>query len=177
MNPRHDPLSSQFAFHLNCIPHRDDPGLLAFAWVLARATVLAWAAIALLYAVRYAWVDGYRFGPGEVAVFSLCFIVFEEQARWLWLDAAVRPTRAALRFFLYIVVFESVVFYLSATAGPVDFLWLRAGSVLVHAVCGGLALLSVARPVAVRYTLFGLAVAFHALMNLFGTPALVAALD
>lgn len=176
MNPRHDPLSSQLAFHLNWIPHRDDPGLLAFGYVLARATMLAWFCILLLYAVRYAWVDEYKFSPGEVAVFSLCFIVFEEQARWLWLDAAVRPARAALRFFLCIVVFESVVFYFSATAGLADFLWLRAGSVLVHAVCGGLALLSVARPAAGRYALFGLAVAFHALMNLYGTPALVAAL-
>ena len=96
MTPRHDVLSSQLAFRLNWIPHRDNPGLLAFLYVLVRATALTYACLLLPYAVHYAWTEDYAFGAAEVMAFSLCFIVFEEQARWLYLDAAVARARAAL---------------------------------------------------------------------------------
>lgn len=170
---RYDFLAADFFSNLNWIPQRRDPRLVAFLYVVIRSVVLTYVVLILYYLAIYAWRNSLNFSASEVFLFSISFVLFEEQARWIFISDADSKLKSSVRFFVYIVIFETMAFYVSSTAELLDYLAIRSWSVMVHAVCGLMSLKFVAAALRVKVPVFFLAVLFHVLMNMLAIPKLV----
>lgn len=173
MSMNFDILSQKFFAKLNFIYDPASPGIVDFIICIARAALLSYAALALLYVYKYSGRSNFNFDNSEVSIFSIIFIFFEEQARWIYSSSAENKMKSSAKFFLFIVLYESILFYVSSPIGVVDFLLTRSGSVIVHFVNGAIALFSFWRNLLKKYMIFIFAIAFHFYMNLQGSSAII----
>ena len=167
-----DLLSADCRYSINWIPSATNPGVLSFLMAIARAYALSVLCIAALYPI-YKGQATYSFGAAEVSLFTFIFVIFEEQARWVYASRAATPAAANAKFAILIIVIESIGFGLGSKGQLSDFAAVRAGSMIVHVINAILCTYSLtSRAHFKRYGLFALAVLAHLFMNLAGSARL-----
>lgn len=161
-----DFLTSEFALGVNSIPDKRNPGLIAFAVCVARATLLSLLALVVLYFLGFAVESAGHFNAQQLTVFMIAFVLFEEQGRWIFASSAEQPRRACIVFLLAIVSVESIGFYLGSRTSLFNFILLRFGSIMVHSINALICLASIRKPFLKKLAYFSAAIALHTAMNM-----------
>ena len=167
-----DVLAVDFVGYINWIPFSRNPGLISFAYVLARACLATLLLFLVLYFAFYDDSTAYRFSAPEVILYTSVFAVFEEQARWIYADGADSKARSSALFAGLIVAFETSAFFIGSGGPFLDYAPTRVGAVLVHVVNAILCRYSLTRGRSLKYLVFALAVGFHVAMNMAGSGML-----
>jgi len=137
-------------------------------FVLVRSTVLSYAVLLLLVPF-YGREDGsYNFGHLATFGFALIFALFEEQGRWLYSSVVVNQAAACIKFCVYIVSFETIMFYyLNADRDWLSYATVRAPSMLIHVINSAICWASWRHYAGLTGLLFLGAVLLHSLFNAF----------
>lgn len=164
-----DFLSIDFIFRMNWISNPAKPGVFDFFLVTFRSVILAWLTFFIIYLIWYKGSGVHEFDRTEFTWFIFIYAFFEEQSRWVFSSAADNKARSCLLFFLSIVVLETLLFWItSKEIAFFDYIKIRTGSIIVHAVNTWLCYTSNKHEPVKRFFLFFVAISIHCLMNIYG---------
>jgi hypothetical protein len=161
-------LVGRSTFHFNFVPSVNHPHGGSFVFLFARSIIFPFLFILALYPFFTPSKNGYEFSTSSSVMFGFCFVFFEEQARWLFTSGSLKKFKECLKFTIYFILCENILYLLTNDLSFIDFLISRMGSILLHVTNGYICYLSYRYSKLGAVTLFCGALVVHFTYNGIG---------